>query len=506
MTTGNHNLAALADDALERHGDRESLYYEGDWFRSAALHDRAMRVSRGLVELGVEPGDRVSVVMANCPEVGISYQAVWRAGGVTNPIIFLLPPHELAHIFRDAEVRAVITTPEFVPNVQAAIKQIDLDPVVICVGEAPEGVVPYSQLEDSEPGELVPREDTALATLMYTGGTTGRAKGVPLTHDNLWFCGAQAEEVTRLEDDQPSNTLVPLPLSHAYGQIVTVIGMHAKTPGTAALMRWFDPSGSLQLIEDLRLNRATVVPSMLQLWLGQGLEERDLESLRYVSCGASPLSIDVAEEFMRLVPSAEILEGYGCTESAGVISANAPGEARLGSVGRPLPGYDVRIRDEDGNDLPVGEAAEIVVRSRGCASEYWNAPEDSSSTFRDGWLHTGDVGRFDEDGFLYVVDRMKDLIIRNGFNVYPRDVEDALLDQPGVALAGVVGRPDAEVGEEIVAFVSPAAGFELDPEQLQAAARERLGPYKYPREVKIVEQVPLTPVMKIDRKALRAML
>ncbi|MDX1659095.1 MAG: AMP-binding protein [Nitriliruptorales bacterium] len=505
MTVEEHNLAVLADEAFERHGDRESLYFEGTWHSSADLHGRAHRVSGGLQELGIQPGERVSVVMANCPEVGITYQAIWRAGAVSNPIIFLLPPDELAHIFRDAEVRAVVTTPEFVANVQTAIGQIDVEPVVICVGDAPEGTVAFAELEDASPGGLVPRGDDDLATLMYTGGTTGRAKGVPLTHDNLWFCGAQAEQVSRL-DDEASHTLVPLPLSHAYGQIVTVVGMHATIPGTGALMRWFDPAGSLDLIEELELNRAAVVPSMIQLWLAQDLEDRDLSSLRYVTCGASPLSTDVAEEFLRQVPSAEILEGYGCTESGGVISSTPPGESRLGSVGRPLSGYEVKIIDEDGNQVPVGDEGEIVVRSRGCATHYWKAPDASESTFRDGWLHTGDIGRFDEDGYLYVVDRLKDLIIRNGFNVYPRDVEDALLDQPGVSLAGVVGRPDAEVGEEIVAFVSPAPGFELDPEALKSAAKERLGPYKYPREIHVVDEVPLTPVMKIDRKALRDLL
>lgn len=504
MSVGQRHLGRLADEAAGRIGAASTLWFEGASHVAADLHERATRLSGGLRELGVAPGDRVSILMANCPEVQVAYQAIWRAGAVTNPIIFLLPPDELRHIFSDAGVRAVLTTPEFLPNVRKAIDDLDAPPTVVCLGGAEDGIVPWSDLEAAAPADVVDRADDDLATLMYTGGTTGRAKGVALSHSNLWYCAKASEEHTRI--DEESRVLVPLPLSHAYGQIVTLVGMHAVQPGFVALMRWFDPAGSLDLIEQHRLNRATVVPSMLQLWLTQSLEDRDLSSLAHVSCGASPLALDVAEAFMKRVPSATVHEGYGCTESGGVIAASPPGRARLGSVGLPLPGYEVVIRDDDGSDLPTGEVGEIAVRAPGVMQGYWNSPETTAATVRDGWLHTGDLGRLDEDGYLYVVDRKKDLIIRNGFNVFPRDVEDALLEHPAVALAGVVGRRDAEVGEEVVAFVSLAPGEAATPDELVTFAKERLGPYRYPREVRVLEQVPLTPVLKIDRKALRTLL
>jgi long-chain acyl-CoA synthetase len=242
---------------------------------------------------------------------------------------------------------------------------------------------------------------------------------------------------------------------------------------------------------------------MIQMLLAQPLEDFDLSPLRYVNSGAAPLAAQTREQWERRVPGSEILEGYGCTESGAVISVNPPGASRPGSVGRPIPGYQVSIRDNDDADVPAGADGEICVRSDGVMAGYWNSPEETSAALRGGWLHTGDVGHFDADGYLYVVDRKKDLIIRGGFNVFPRDVEDVLLEHPAVAMAGVVGRPHERLGEEIVAFVSLRPGSEATPAQITEFARERLAAHKYPREVNILEAVPLTSVGKLDRKALR---
>jgi long-chain acyl-CoA synthetase len=245
---------------------------------------------------------------------------------------------------------------------------------------------------------------------------------------------------------------------------------------------------------------------MLQILLTAPLEDHDLSSLRFVNVGAAPLSPEVVREFERRVPSVEILEGYGCTESGAVVSVNRLGRRVLGSVGRPIPGCQVRVIDEAGRDAAPGEAGEICVRSPGVMLGYWNEPELSAHTLREGWLRTGDLGRLDDEGNLFVVDRIKDLIIRGGFNVYPRDVEDALLEHPAVGMAGVVGRPDERLGEEVVAFVQLDPGKEAVPELLVAFARERLGAHTYPREVRLLPVVPLTPVGKVDRKALRGLL
>src|SRR5205807_7140806 len=253
-----------------------------------------------------------------------------------------------------------------------------------------------------------------------------------------------------------------------------------------------EPQGFLELIQEHQLQIAAVVPTMLQILLSQPLEQYDLSSLQYVSSGGAPLAAEVAEQFLRRVPSARIRQGYGLTETAALISTNPVGRERPGSVGLPVPGTDVRVLDDAGNVLPAREVGEICARSPGVMQGYWRSPEATGEALRDGWLHTGDLGYLDDDGYLFIVDRKKDLIIRGGFNVYPRDVEDALLEHPAIESAGVVGRPDAVSGEEVVAFVSLRPGAEVAPEELVEWARNRIGGYKYPREVHIVDSVPLT--------------
>ena len=504
MTTGERNLAVLGEKAFERHGDREALYFEGQWYGSGDIVERTHKLGQGLVELGIAPGDRVAVLMANCPEVGIVYGALWRAGAAITPLIFLLPPDEVRRILEDSEATAIVTTPEFLDNVRKAADGIPSLKWVISLGPEQDGVVSLASLEDAQPGGIVMRSDSDLAALMYTGGTTGRAKGVMLSHENLWFCAKSSNEASFVPG--VSRVLVPLPLSHSFGLIVTVVSLHSEEAGAGILMRWFDPVEWLRLAQDLGCHRGTVVPSMLQILLGQPLEDYDLSSLQYLTCGAAPLAPEVGAEFIRRVPSVKITEGYGCTESGAVISVNPPDAPKIGTVGKVIPGYEMVLRNDDGTPSAPGEPGEVTVRAPGVMQGYWRAPEATTAAIKDGWLYTGDIGTLDEDGYLRIVDRKKDLIIRGGFNVFPRDVEDCLLEHPAVALAGVVGRKDPKLGEEVVAFVSLNPGAVVTPQDLIAYVKERIGGYKYPREVNIVPAVPLTPVGKIDRKALRTML
>ena len=494
------SLGRRGEELLERFGDHPSLLFEGRWFGSAELSDRARRAAGGFVGLGVRPGDRVVVVMANCPEVGLAYTALWRAGAVPTPALFLLTEDELRHVVQDSGAVAVVTTPEFLPKVLAAAPAL---PVVVVGGEAAGSTTTWDELEAHEPLPLVGREGSDLAALLYTGGTTGRSKGVALTHASLDASGKAAADSSY----SPGRTsmLLPLPLAHAYGLLVTVGGLHAHEPGRSALMRWFDPAGWVALVEEHRLQSSALVPSMIQMLLAQPLEEHDLRCLERVGSGAAPLAPEVAAEFERRVPGCEIREGYGCTETSALISSQ-PEQRRMGSVGKPVPGVEVRIELPDGTDAGPTEDGEICVRGPVLMQGYWQSPQATAFAVRDGWLHTGDVGRFDEDGYLYVVDRIKDLIIRGGFNVYPRDVEDVLLAHPEVVAAAVVGRPDPKLGEEVVAFVQLAPQATVTPEELVGYAREHLGAYKYPREVRVVDSIPLTSVLKTDRKRLRATL
>jgi long-chain acyl-CoA synthetase len=475
-----HNLARLAEETRERNGDYDAVWFEGTWHRSGDLFERAQRVASGLSEAGVGPGDRVVVYAMNSPDIPVVYNAIWRAGAVVTPVIFLLPRAELRHVLEDCGATLVVASPELADAVEGV------------------RVITTDHLPQADQAPIVDRADDDLAALMYTGGTTGRAKGVMLSHSNLWHAGRAGQDAGYIPG--VVRGLGTLPLSHAYGLLVTVVGLHSPEPNVSVLMRWFDPEAFLRLVEEHEIQISAVVPSMLQLLLAQPLEEHDLSSLRYVVSGAAPLAREVIEELRRRLPHVELREGYGLTESSAIVSSNPPGRIRLGSVGLPVPGVEVRIEGGE------GEVGEICCRSPTVMQGYWNDPELTAQTLRDGWLHTGDLGRVDGDGYLYVVDRKKDLIIRGGFNVFPRDVEDALVEHPAVSLVGVVGRPDDRHGEEVVAFVALRDGAAATEQELVAFAKERIGGYRYPREVRILSDIPLTPVGKVDRKSLRAML
>jgi long-chain acyl-CoA synthetase len=514
------SLQRLAEESWERIAGGSRLYFEDQQWTGAQLADRSRRLSGGLrAEAGLEPGERVVICMANCPEVGVSYHAVWRAGAVATPVLFLLSEDELRHVLSDSGTVLAITTPEFLPKVAAAAAGLPGIRAIVVAGQVPgtagadgaadsgaraAGTLPLlslADLEAAEPGGLIDRDPAELAALLYTGGTTGRSKGVMISHNAL---SASAWAATATSHDPAMTTaLLPLPLSHVYGLMVSVMSLHAPEPGTTVLMRWFDPAGWLALAQRHRVSISPLVPSMLQMLLQQPLEDYDLSALARLTSGAAPLPAQVTADFERRLPHVEVAEGYGCTETAAIIATSPVGAARRGSVGRPAPGVQVRIELPDGTEAGPGEDGEICVRGPVVMSGYWNAPAETGQAMRGGWLHTGDVGRLD-DGYLYIVDRKKDLIIRGGYNVYPRDVEDVLVQHPDVVAAAVVGRPDDKYGEEVVAFVQLRAGAAATPAELVAFAREHLSAVKYPREVRVIDAIPLTSVLKTDRKRLRA--
>ena len=496
-------LAELAEHALARLGDHPALEFEGTWHTSAELAERAARLSAGLAGLGVRPGDRVVVCMTNCPEVLLAYQAIWRAGAVATPVISAVTPAELRHILSDAEAVAAVVSPTSLPLALAAGAGVRL----VLAGDEllPGADLLLAELEQAAPGPVVPRADDDLAALLYTGGTTGRAKGVMLSHAGVARTAqARASVFAR---SGARDLLLPLPLSHVYGLLNSVTRMHLPEPGFVALQRRFDAAQWVEMAERLRVQAGALVPSMLQLLLAEDLEAADLAALTYVTVGGAPLAVAVREEFeRRLGGRVVVCDGYGCTEVTSTATMNPPDAPRSGSVGTALPGVELRIEAEDGTPLPTGVDGEVCVRSPGVMVGYWRSPEATAAAVVDGWMHTGDIGHLDDDGYLYVVDRKKDLVIRGGFNVYPRDVEDALLEHPAVAAAAVVGRPDPVYGEEVVAFLSLRAGASATADELIAFSAERLGRHKHPREVRFVDAVPLTSVGKTDRKAVRALL
>jgi long-chain acyl-CoA synthetase len=346
----------------------------------------------------------------------------------------------------------------------------------------------------------VERRDEDLAVILYTSGTTGLPKGVALSHANLESNARSAAQLYEL--DRADWAVAVLPLSHSYGLTVMNAGNLLGT--RAALLRWFYPEEVLRTIQEFRAVSMSGVPTMWVYLLNYpGAEQYDTSSMRVWGSGAAPLPVEIVEPFEKKF-GGKLLEGYGLTEASPVVSAHRlSGVRKLGSVGQPIPGVQVTIQDDGDRALPVGEVGEVCVKGPNVMLGYYRNPEETARAIRNGWLHTGDMGRLDEDGFLYIVERKKDLIIRGGFNIYPREVEAALYAHPKVAEAAVVGMPDPLMGEDVLAFVVLKDGHTATAEELMAFCETRIARFKCPKQVRFVASLPKSPIGKILRKELR---
>src|SRR5215469_623654 len=324
------SLQRLTEQSWDRLAAGSVLHYEDSQWTGEELAERVRRVAGGLQEAGLGPGERVVTCMANCPEVNITYSALWRTGAVATPVLFLLSEDELRHVLSDSGAALVVTTPEFLPKVMAAAADLASVRGIVVVGgplaeqrpAAPEGppLLPFAELETAPPAWLVDSDPSGLAALLYTGGTTGRSKGVMISHNAL-SAAAWAATATSYDEDL-TVALLPLPLSHVYGLMVSVMNLHTPGPGTSVLMRWFDPVTWLELAQQHRVNVSPLVPSMLQMLLRQRLEDYDLSALARLASGSAPLPPQVTEDFRKRLPHVEIGEGYGCTETAAIISTS----------------------------------------------------------------------------------------------------------------------------------------------------------------------------------------
>jgi long-chain acyl-CoA synthetase len=499
------NVIELADQQFERIGDYQSLVFEGREYRRAELRGTELRLAQALNELGLRPGDRVAVITPNCPEVYVIYSATWRAGGVTVPILFLLALSEMQHILGDSEPRLVFTSPEFLSTVQQAIAPLARKPEIIIIGDAPPGVRALSDLTASsdETEWLEPRQGHDLSAILYTGGTTGQPKGVMLTHGGMIGIVEPLVEAAELDDGKVS--LIALPLAHAYGIVTHLVGM--KIWATAVLMRWFEPEAAMRLIQDYHIQWFSAVPTMLVYMLRhQNFDNYDLSSLERIGSAAAPCPVELLEEAERRF-GCRVFEGYGMTESTIACSTQRPSQPIIrGSVGKPIPGVTVKIFDDQDRELAPHEVGEICINGPNVMPGYYRMPELTAQAVRGGWLHTGDAGKMDADGNLFVVDRKKDLIIRGGLNIYPRDIEEVLHQHTGVVEAAAVGRPDELYGEEVVAFVVPRPEAPPTAEDLIGFCRQKLAKYKSPKEIIFIDSLPKSGVGKVMRRELRARL
>lgn len=489
------HVSELADLSLERHGVFERIADARERLTNAELIERARDLAAGMRASGVQRGDRVAVMLGNSAQVGVVYEGIWRAGAAVVPLMPSLSEAEVAHILGSADPAMVIAGGAAVGRCAAALGSSRGRPALVGLDDEAGADLAYADL-GSAGGELPAGQlsGSDLAAVLFTGGTTGRAKGVMLTHDNLTANAQAAAEVCAYADGDV--TLVSLPLSHSYGLSVLVIALHVRA--RLFVLPRFDPAGFATAARGERATTSDVVPAMLQRLLDEAVDPAELAGLRALFAGGAPCPPELIERFEREL-RVPVLNGYGLTEAGPLVTAYGPRHRRdPASVGPPIPDVQLRIADRDGRALPAGEAGQILVRSPGVMAGYWRDPEATAAATAGGWLHTGDLGVLDADGHLTIVGRAKDVIIRNGFNVYPLDVEEALRGLPGVEDALVVGAADERRGERVVAAVLG----DVTSDGVIALCREHLSAHKRPDEVVVLHDLPRTPLGKPDRRAL----
>jgi long-chain acyl-CoA synthetase len=481
VDTLNVPLAALPEARAAAEPDASALADDAVTLDNAEFADRVSRAAALLDRLGVGAGDVVAIAMPNRVELIIALFAAWRLGAAATPVNPALTPTEMQYQVDDAGAKVVIGD------------GLELDATVVDVDAlAAEPSIHRAPVE--------PRP-AALALLIYTSGTTGKPKGVMLDHANI----AAMCDMTRagLGITAADHSLLILPLFHVNGIVVGTL-----TPllagGRVTVAGRFSPKTFFAHVERIRPTYFSAVPAIYAMLTSiPEAETADTSSLRLVVCGAAPIPAELIARVEDVLGVA-LVEGYGLSEGSCASTLNPyDGVRKPGTVGLPLPGQQVRVVDQLGNPVPQGERGEIVIRGANVMRGYLNRPEDSAKTIVDGWLHTGDVGIFDEDGYLRIVDRIKDMIIRGGENIYPKEIETALYSNDGVLEAAVVGRPDDVLGEVVVAYVAVRPAAAVTVEQLEALCAERLANYKRPVAIEILDELPKNAVGKIDKPALR---
>lgn len=493
-------VGAIISAAVARAPQKAALIFQDRPMSYGELDAQIDRAAAGIASLGVRKGDRVAVMVGNVPEFVIAYHGIARAGGVMIPLNTTYTADEVGYILADAEARAIVVGEPFLGSVDGLRETLPMLEHVIVVGDGAIGTMSFDQL--CARGTAPPSVDIGsddLAALVYTSGTTGKPKGAMLSHGNLCANLDQMSEVPALAATDTDVVLLVLPLFHIYALNV-ILGLTLREGATAILQERFDPGASLDAIERHGVTIVFGAPPMFVAWLNTpGAGARDLSSVRLAVSGAAALPAAVLTAFREHL-GITIWEGYGLTETSPAVASNAMGsEAKPGSIGLPLPRVDLRLVDEDGEDVEDGDPGEIVVRGPNVFRGYWR----SEGALADGWLHTGDVAYADEDGYLFIVDRKKDLIIVSGFNVYPREVEDVLYRYPKVSEAAVIAIAHPYTGEAVKAVVVLRPGERATEEELLDFCRRSLARFKCPQVIEFAQELPHTLTGKVLKRALR---
>jgi long-chain acyl-CoA synthetase len=516
------NLASVLEHSARLAPDRRAVSWQGSHLTFSELDAAASRVAAGLVSLGVVPGDHVVLSCPNLPWFPAAYFGILKAGAVVVPLNVLLKPREIAYHLRDSQARAIIAfegTPEL-PIAQMARTAADEAgcPHVIVITADPAAASPVApaltlgQIMHTHPArfETRPRAPEDTAVILYTSGTTGQPKGAELTHASMVSNAIASHDMftpAMRGGMEQEVLLVTLPLFHSTAQTCLMnMGLYGRFRMVIATR--FEPGPCLELMAREQVGFWIGVPTMywalLQHVAASGVDPAPVaRSLRLCISGGAPMPHDVMRRFEEVF-HVRILEGYGLSETSPVVSFNQlQRPSKPGTVGLPIFGVDVRCVDDEDAPVPTGERGEVVVRGPNVMKGYYNRPADTAEACRGGWFHTGDIGTMDAEGYLTIVDRKKDMILRGGFNIYPRELEEVMMTHPAVALVAVIGVPDERLGEEVKAVVVLRPGADVSEAALIAWCREQFAAYKYPRSIEFRDALPIGATGKILKRELR---
>jgi long-chain acyl-CoA synthetase len=487
------NLANNLIKTASRHPDTTAVELDAYELSYDGLDKASARLAGVLRSHGIEPGDRVGLMLPNMPPFAVAYFGILRAGGVVVPMNVLLKRREVAFYLENSGAKLLLAWREFAGEAQAGaddagVEHLSVEPAAFT--DLVAGAEPLAGVEPQEP------EDTAV--ILYTSGTTGTPKGAELTHGNLTSNVDTVLELFGLGSHEV--IFGGLPLFHAFGQ-TCALNAGVAAGATLTLLPRFNPATALEIIQRDGVTIFEGVPTMYSALLNHPERDQyDTATLRLCVSGGAALPVEVLRGFEQAFDCI-ILEGYGLSETSPVASFNDPARPRKpGSIGTPIRGVEIKLVDEDGNEVPDGEVGEIAIRGPNVMKQYWHRPDATADVIRDGWFHSGDMATRDEDGFLFIVDRKKDMIIRGGYNVYPREIEEVLYEHPAVRECAVIGVPHAELGEEVGAAVVLRDDAEASAEELRDHVKSQVAAYKYPRYVWFVDDLPKGPTGKILKR------
>ncbi len=498
------NISKLSEEKVLKEGERVNVIFEGKEITNFEMMRGSRKLASVLRSLGVRRGDRVILQMPNCPQVLQGFGAVWRIGGVIVPINYLIGEEETAYIYQDSGAKVVISSREFLPKINAGrMKAPELKNIILIDDPVPEGFLSFNELLGAarEDTDIEETGDDEFAALIYTAGTTGRPKGVIHTHKSLYENARMQYESVPLPDGITSVSV--LPLCHSYG-IATMNNALFRTATKTVLLNSFSLEGIFSSIEKYKAYIMSGVPTMyVYMLLYPEPKKYDLSSMKYWISGSAPLALETWKKFKEVF-GFEIIEGWGLTEAGANNSVNPfDGLKKVGSIGLPMKGTDMQIMDDEGKTLPQNQQGEIVIRGPQLMKGYWKKPEETAQMLRDGWLHTGDVGYVDDDGYFWITDRKKDIIIKGGENISPRTIEEVLFTHPKVSEAAVIGTKSDIYGEDIKAFVVLRPGESAKANDILEFCKGRLTNFLLPREIVFLEALPKSIVGKVLKKKLR---